>query len=172
MIIGNNINLRPLKKSDWDKTIQWRNDPNIKAMAMMHPYPITEFLEKEWYEDLLKSKSNKVIYFAITDKNDNPVGYIFLNNINLIHRNCYMGIVIGNTDQRGKGIGSEAIKLISEYAFKTLNLHKIIVEVVVENKQAIKVYEKLGFVHEGCMKQHFFLNGGFSDILIMSLFEK
>ena len=171
MLTGEIISLRPLQLKDWEKTLHWRNDPDIKAMAMMHPYPITEFMEKEWYEDLLKNKSNKVVYFAIADKNDTPVGYIFLNNINLLHRNCYLGIVIGDSTQRGKGIGSEAIKLLSEYAFNTLNLNKITVEVVNQNKYAIKVYEKLGFVNEGCMKQQFFSNGEYYDVIIMSKFK-
>lgn len=172
MLIGKQINLRELKLSDWEKTLQWRNDPQIKAMAMMHPYPVTEFLEREWYDDLLKIKSNKVIYFAIVDKDDIPVGYIFLNNINLLHKTCYLGIVIGNTEQRGKGYGTEALKLISKYAFETLNLNKITVEVVSENIQALNVYEKCGFVNEGTMKQQFFVNGIFSDVFIMSLFRK
>jgi UDP-4-amino-4,6-dideoxy-N-acetyl-beta-L-altrosamine N-acetyltransferase len=170
MLPGNNINLRPLRIADWGKTLQWRNDPDIKDLAMMHPYPVTELLEKEWYEELLKNKSNKVIYFAIADKDDSPLGYVFLNNINHIHRNCYLGIVIGDKTQRRKGYGTAAIKLLAQYAFNTLNMHKITVEVINKNPHALKVYEKLGFVNEGCMKQQFFSNGIYCDVLIMSLF--
>lgn len=172
MLKGTIVNLRSLRQSDWEKTLEWRNDPNIKVMAMMHPYPITEFLEKEWYEDLLKNKNNKVVYFAIVNKEDIPIGYIFLNNISLLHRNCYMGIVIGDTTNRGKGVGTEAINLIASYAFNTLNLHKITIEVIDLNINAIIVYEKLGFVKEGCLKQHFFVNNEFYDVFIMSLFKR
>jgi RimJ/RimL family protein N-acetyltransferase len=172
MIPGNNIILRPLRMDDWGRTLQWRNDLNIKFMAMMHPYPVTDLLEKEWYEELLKNKSNKVIYFAIADKDDSPLGYIFLYKINYIHRNCYLGIVIGDIEQRGKGYGTESIKLLTQYTFKTLNMHKITVEVINKNSHAIKVYEKLGFVNEGCMKHQFFSDGIYYDTIIMSLFEK
>lgn len=171
MIKGNNIILRPLKLSDWEKTIQWRNDFEIKKLAMMHPYPVTEFLEKEWYEDLLKNKSNKVVYFTITDNEDSPLGYIFLNNINPINKNCYLGIVIGDSANRGKGIGSVAIKLILDYAFNTLNMIKVTVEVVCQNKNALMLYENFGFVHEGCLKQQFYSNGIHHDVLLMSLFK-
>jgi len=129
MLTGENIYLRPLRFSDWEKTIQWRNDFELKKSAMMHPYPVTEFLEKEWYEELLKSKSSKFIYFAIADENDSPVGFIFLNNINPVNKNCYLGIIIGDKGQRGKGYGSEAIRLLLRYAFNTLNLNKVTVEV-------------------------------------------
>lgn len=171
MIKGNRIILRPLKLSDWEKTIEWRNDFEIKNLAMMHPYPITEFLEKKWYEELLKNKSNKVIYFAIADKDDSPLGYIFLNNISTVHRNCYLGIIIGDIIQRGKGYGAEAIRLILKYAFSTLNLNKISVEVVENNVNAIKIYKKIGFLEEANLKQQFFSNGIYNDVLIMSFFK-
>lgn len=171
MLKGDNIILRSLKLSDWEKTIEWRNDFENKKLAMMHPYPVTEFLELEWYEELLKNKSNKVVYFAITDINDCPLGYIFLNNINYIHRNCHLGIIVGSSATRSKGIGYEAISLISDYAFNTLNMIKITVEVICNNDKAIQLYKRLGFVQEGCMKNQFFSNGVHNDVLIMSLFK-
>ena len=48
MLNGNKIILRPMKSEDWEKTIQWRNDQNIKTLAMTHPFPVTEELEKKW----------------------------------------------------------------------------------------------------------------------------
>lgn len=171
MLKGRNINLRPLKLSDWEKTIQWRNDFEIKQLAMMHPYPVTEFLEKEWYEELLKSKSKKVVYFAIAGENDTPLGYVFLNNIHQINRNCYLGIVIGEILQRGKGYGEEAIKLLLGYAFGTLNMNKVTVEVVETNINAIKLYKKIGFVEEGVLKRQYFLNGNLLDVNVLSIFS-
>ena len=68
MLEGKKITLRPLKMADWEKTIQWRNNIKIKNMAMMHPFPITEIVEKDWYENILKSTSDKTVYFTITKK--------------------------------------------------------------------------------------------------------
>jgi RimJ/RimL family protein N-acetyltransferase len=149
MLKGEHIILRPLRLSDWEKTMQWRNDSDIKQLAMMHPYPVTEFL----------------------DEKDDPLGYIFLNNINQINRNCSLGIVIGDINQRGKGIGTEAIELISGYAFKTLNLNKVTVEVVEKNVNAVNLYKKLGFLEEGKLKQQYFSDDQYFDVLIMSLFK-
>ena len=171
MLKGKNIILRPLKLSDWNKTIQWRNDFDIKQLAMMHPFPVTEFLEKEWYEELLKNKSNKIIYFTIAEMDDSPLGYIFLKDIHQINRNCHLGIVIGDKIHRGKGYGEEAIKILLYYAFSALNMNKVIVEVVENNLNAIKLYKKLGFVEEGQLVQQFFSNGNFYTVLIMALFK-
>ncbi len=172
MLEGNNIILRPLRIDDWEKTLKWRNNIKIKRNTMMHPFPITEMVEKEWYENILKSKSDKSVYFAITKKDNFPIGFISLNKINYVHKNCYLGIVIGEFSEQGKGYGKEAIELINNYAFDILNLRKITLEVTENNMQAINLYKKLGFVVEGRLKQHYYSEGEYFDLIIMSLFKK
>lgn len=172
MLEGRNITLRPLKMSDWEKTIQWRNDIGIKEMAMMHPFPITEMIEKEWYENILKSINDKTIYFAVAKKDDTPIGFIMLNKISYMHRNCALGIVIGEKEEQGKGFGKEAIELIRDYAFNTLNINKITVEVIGTNRNAISFYEKLGFIEEGRLRQHFFVEGKYHDVIILAKFRE
>jgi RimJ/RimL family protein N-acetyltransferase len=171
MLKGKNITLRPLKISDWKKTIQWRNDIGIKNLALMHPFPITEMVEKQWFEDILKNKSDKIIYFAISINPDKPIGFVSLNNINYINGNCYLGIVIGEKEAQGKGFGVDAMNTIIDYTFNTLNLIKISVEVVSINEPALKLYKKLGFVEEGILRDQFFIDGAFLDVRIMSLFR-
>jgi len=171
MLEGKEIILRPLKVTDWQKTIEWRNNFSIKKMALMHPFPITEIIEKKWYQTVLKSTDNKNIYFTIVKKNDIPVGFITLKNINYTHKNCSLGIVIGDTDDRGKGYGKEAMLLLITYAFNTLNLKKITVEVVESNKRAYALYKKLGFIEEGRLKQHYFIEGEYLDVHLMSIFR-
>ncbi|MFW5872692.1 MAG: GNAT family N-acetyltransferase, partial [bacterium] len=122
MLKGDKVILRPLQKSDWKSSIGWRNDTEIKQQAMLHPYPITDMNEEQWYEEMLQTKSNKQVYFTITTISGQPIGYISLQNINYIHRNCYLGIVIGEKEARGKGFGEDSMKLIIDYAFNTLNL--------------------------------------------------
>lgn len=172
MLKGEKVELRPLRMDDWHKTIEWRNDITIKKLAMMHPFPITEINEIEWYEELLKSKSDKTIYFAIADKQESLLGFIFLNNINYTNKNCYLGIVIGKKDAQGKGYGFEAMTLIIDYAFNILNLNKITIEVVEYNQNAIHLYKKLGFIEEGNLKQQLFVNGSYKNVYLMSLFRK
>lgn len=171
MLKGEKISLRPLMFSDWEKTIQWRNDIIIKRKAMMHPFPITEMVEKEWYENILKSKNQESVYFTVIDKLDEPIGFVVLNKINQINKNCTLTIVIGESASQGKGYGKETMKLIIGYAFNTLNLNKISVEVISINEPAMNLYKALGFVEEGILKKHFFSDGQYMDVLIMSLFR-
>lgn len=172
MLKGEKVELRPLRMDDWHKTIKWRNDISVKKLAMMHPFPITEMNEQEWYEELLKSKSDKTIYFAIDNKNKEIIGFIFLDKINRTNRNCYLGIVIGDDTTRGKGYGRESINLLFNYAVDVLNLRKVIVEVVSVNKLALKLYKSIGFEEEGCLKQNYFFNGKYHNVLLLSKFVR
>lgn len=171
MLIGKNVILRPLKITDWEKTLKWRNNFDIKRLAMMHPFPITEMVEKGWYEKILESTSDKTIYFAITRKDDKPIGFVSLNKINYLHKNCGLGIVIGEPEERGKGFGKETMEIIISYAFNTLNLNKITLEIVEYNKYALTLYKEMGFVEEGRLKQHYFADGDFCDVLLYSIFR-
>ena len=71
----------------------------------------------------------------------------------------------------GKGIGKAALSLILEYAFSELNLHRVFLNVFSFNKRAIKLYEKMGFMHEGVLRQAFYRAGDWHDIVIMSILK-
>lgn len=172
MLIAEKIILRPMRRDDIKKTIEWRNDFDLRYLAMYHPFPVTEELEEEWIDGILKDKKNKTITFAIEEKDTNNfIGYIQLKEINWINRNCYFGIIIGDKDSQGKGYGKEALKLVIDYAFNILNLLKVTLEVIEINERAINLYKSFGFVIEGKLKNHFFWNNEYHDVLIMSIFK-
>lgn len=172
MLIGEKILLRPLLKEDKTRTYLWRNDPFIKKATMMHPFPITESVEEEWFNSIMASKKNDVIYFGIVEKAGNElIGYVLLNKINYISGTCGLGLVIGNSASRGKRLGKDVLELITRYAFEVLNLRKITLEVSEGNKQAIRLYEGFGFVQEGRLKEHFFSEGSLEDVIVMSFFR-
>jgi len=60
MLIGEKTILRPLKFTDREKTLKWRSNINIKKLVMMHLLPVTEMIEKEWYENIIKSITRKL----------------------------------------------------------------------------------------------------------------
>lgn len=85
--------------------------------------------------------------------------------------NCYFGIIIGEKNTQGKGYGKITMNLITKYTFNTLNLKKIILEVVESNEPAINLYKNLGFVTEGKLKKQYFADGKYYDVFVMSLFK-
>jgi diamine N-acetyltransferase len=170
VITGKRIILRPFTKEDLQQTIIWRNDSFIKLNAMLHPYPVTEKNEDDWYNSTIGSKDPKSVYFAIHTANDDRIiGYTFLKDINYIHGTCNFGIVIGNDSDRHQGYGKETLDRMIKYAFDILNLRKIYLEVIDDNKAAIILYQKRNFKEEGCLKKYFYFGDKYHDVFIMSL---
>jgi RimJ/RimL family protein N-acetyltransferase len=61
------------------------------------------------------------------------------------------------------------MRLLLKHGFETLNLHRIFLRVYETNPRAIRTYEKVGFVHEGRMRQALYRQGQYHDILLMSV---
>jgi UDP-4-amino-4,6-dideoxy-N-acetyl-beta-L-altrosamine N-acetyltransferase len=172
MIRGEKIFLRPLKYEDWEKTITWRNNLEFSSLIMSHPFPVTEELEKEWIKSVLEDKNDSSVHFGICLlDSEELIGITKLFNLNWISRTCYFGIFLGSKENRGKKYGKEVTELIIKYAFNSLNLRKILLEVITNNQPAIKLYQKIGFVIEGKLKRQYYASNAYHDVLIMSLFQ-
>ena len=170
---GEKILLRPLKETDFEKYYEWHSDDTIRFQASMHPFVVSERNESEWFENAIKDLSNKRVIFSIVFvETDELIGYFMLNDINLINKNASLGIVIGEKQYQGKGLGKEIIKLGTDYGFNNLGLEKISLDVVNENIFASKLYKKLGFMNEGLFVKHYFFNGSYYDIMRMAKFKK
>jgi len=172
MLIGEKVILRPIAFEDWEKTLQWRNDLEIKSSTLSHPFPITAEQEQEWYRDKLSSYDNRSIHFTIvTTEKGEAIGFIHLNSIDMINSNCHFGVVIGEKRDWGKGFGKEAVKLILNYAFSILNMNKVYCQVI-KKHPSIKTYFDLGGIEEGSLKHHVFKNGNYEDVYILAWYPE
>ena len=80
--------------------------------------------------------------------------------------------IIGDEENRSKGYGTEAMKLLVDYGFNILGLHNIDLNVFEFNKQAIKAYEKVGFKEYGRRHESYFLDGKFYDEISMEIINE
>ena len=99
------------------------------------------------------------------------LGHCGLYYIDWIHRFGEFGIYIGDDDFRSGGYGSDALRTLIGYGFNDLNLNKIWCEVY-DNNDALKVYEHIGFVYEGKMRQNYFNEGKYWDAHILSMLKE
>ena len=81
-------------------------------------------------------------------------------------------LIIGDKSARGKGYGTEAAELMPDYAFGYQNMHRVSIDVVGFNVDAIKFYERLGFQREGIQRDGYFLITGTINFVMMSLLEQ
>ncbi len=94
-------------------------------------------------------------------------GEVVLNELDRPNRACNLRIMI-TPGQVGRGLGSEAIALLLEHAFDTVGLHRISLEVYDFNPRARHVYDKLGFVAEGVLRDALYWDGEWVDATVMS----
>jgi len=170
MLSGRVTVLRPLRATDRAISVRWRNDPEIRDNILGYRFPITEAMEADWIDAVLKDQSRSRVVLAIEDKTDSAcVGFVYLNNIDWFARNAEFGILIGERNRHGRGLAKEALCLVAGYAFETLNLHKLYLRVAAFNKRALALYRAFGFVEEGVQRQQAFRRGRYYDVVLMGL---
>lgn len=164
-ITGKHIYLRDVRLSDVNENYyRWMNDPEVIKYIESRFFPVSIEALEEYVKE--KDKDKDSIFLAIIYKeNQKHIGNIKLGPINRIHRLADIGIIIGEKDYWGKGCAAESIRLISNYAFRTLNLHKLTAGCYKGNVASGKAFEKAGFIKEGVRKAHVFSEGKYQDIL-------
>ena len=125
--------------------------------------------EKEYLEDASK---NDCKFSIIKKENDELMGSIALDIVDYKNGNASLGIFIGEENNFSKGYGSEAIKLLINYAFNELRLHNIMLTVLDGNERAIKCYKKCGFTEFGRRHEALFRNGKYIDLIYMEIINK
>lgn len=163
-----NIILQAISNNDIAFINELRNDWENKKMTLGIRFPISYDSDVNWYERICTDHSNKNVFFMIKYKDSNQnIGLVQLVNIDWINRFSYVGIQIIKSEY-GKGIGATTINLIVEYAFKVLNLRKILAEIVAYNVASTKMFEKCHFVVTGILKKHIYYDNDFHDLMIYS----
>ena len=125
---------------------KWENNPIIRKYQHVE-IPITlEIMKKEWFPDV---RDKKKIIFEIWYKKDKiPIGLIDVHKISSIRRRAEIYICIGEPEYWGKGIGTEAVGLMLNHGFNTLNYRKIVARVNTCNIQSLKIFNKFGFIEK------------------------
>lgn len=133
---------------------------------------------KDYYpQDLVYSYIDRIVNdetrydFLIIDKNEKIIGEVVLNEIDFENKYCGYRIAIFQKDNFNKGYGSDATKLVIDFAFNTLKLHRIELDVYPFNPRAIAMYKKVGFIQEGLFREAKIINGKYVDVIKMAILD-
>jgi RimJ/RimL family protein N-acetyltransferase len=162
--------LRPLDRGDLSLIRAWHNTPDVRRETFAFPFPASIEAEEAWYDRNIASGDGRNAIFGIleTASGSGIVGLVMLRNIDWISRTAWFGIFIGKTEARGKGLAREAMRAIIAFGFDNLGLNRIALEVSASNERAIALYDQMGFVREGVMRQARFIDGKFVDVVLMA----
>ncbi len=172
MIKGKTIYLRLIEPEDLENTYLWHNDFDIQKMTCGSIRFVSKEIERNW---LLSKTSNnqKDIYLAICAiENDKMIGLYSINDIDLLNRKCRLGgVVIGDKEYRDGDAHREAGKIVTDYAFNQLNMHKVTGSCLKEHIFSRADMETSGYHLDGILRDDVYKNGCYHDVCVYSLTE-
>lgn len=153
------VTIRKFQRDDIPKKVEWINNPeNNKFLHYDLPLEIEK--TERWFD---ANEGRKDRYDAVIEADGKPCGTIGLLSIDRKNCKAEYYIAMGETALKGKGISTQATKLILDYAFMELELNKVYLYTETENVPAQKLFEKVGFIKEGCIRDDLFSHGRFVD---------
>jgi len=169
LLRGDLVTLSRPTKEDIPIIASWSHDIEYSRMLRRGLiYPDTAEDYEGWFAEMAKEESGYP--FAIRRIEDNSlVGWLAIRAIFWQARHCSLVIGIGDQSQRGRGYGSDALRVALKYAFLEMNLNRVGLEVMSYNDAGIRAYSKVGFQHEGTLRAFVYRDGVYYDIYTMSI---
>jgi RimJ/RimL family protein N-acetyltransferase len=170
MIYGDRLRLRAVERSDLELFVEWLNDPEVREGLLLH-LPLSMAEEEKWFEDMINHPAveHPMVIEIRQDESWVMIGNCGIHNIDWRLRSAEVGIFIGEKGYWDQGYGTEAMIVLLDHSFNTLNLNRVALQVYEDNPRAVRAYEKAGFVHEGRERQGMYKNGRYVDIIWMSV---
>lgn len=125
---------------------------------------------KKWVE-FHNNNKEELLLVVYDEEAHKLIGHVGLYKIDERARKAEYGILLADDASRGKGFGTMCTKMMVDYAFDVLKLHRVYAEVIAENKASECMFKKCGFKVEGILRDDNFKNGRYFDVLVMSILE-
>ncbi|TXS40484.1 N-acetyltransferase [Streptomyces sp. uw30] len=169
VLTGDRTVLRPFTEADAETMWEIIGDPEVERFTGESPAELTPERVRAWYGS--RSAQPDRLDLAVTDRATGElVGEVVLYEWDPQARSCTFRTLIG-PGGRGRGIGTEATRLIIGHGFGQLGLHRIQLEAYSYNRRALHVYEKVGFATEGIRREIELRDGEWVDEVMMALLD-
>lgn len=168
LLVGERVRLRGTRDDDLPTLAHWLMDPEIRSTQSNIVLPLSEAAARELIAGWSKNEGPDVGFSIETLDSERLVGHAGLFGGGVKDRRRMVGIYIGRPflDQ---GFGTDAMRLIIDYGFRELGLHRIELTVMGFNARAIAAYRKAGFTEEGRAREAVFHDGHWYDEVSMAI---
>ncbi|WP_312349941.1 GNAT family protein [Actinomyces sp.] len=172
---GDLVVLRPFDVADVDVMARILADPEVLRLTgsvtsteeIHRASPLADDRTREWYAS--RAQVDGRLDLAVVDRaSDTVVGEVVLNEFDPSSNSANFRTLMG-PEGRGRGLGTEAARLILGHGFEVIGLHRIGLDVFAFNPRARHVYATVGFVVEGVKRDAFAFDGEYVDEIWMSI---
>lgn len=160
------ITLRTIEEDDLAFLHETINDPSVRQYLPNRP-PFTLDQEREYFENVVCNDENVNLLICADGE---PAGTIGLHPADSVDGTGELGLFLAESVW-GRGIGTEAARVITDYAFDERRLHRVTARVMAPNEASKRIWEKLGYRHEATLREADFVDGAFVDVLWYAVLE-
>ncbi len=165
-LAGERVRLRELRDADLPTLVRWWRDPEV-AVFNHRVLPRPDGPVEEQFRAWSTNDSAMGAGFCVETPDGELIGHVALFGADAGNRCATFGIVIG-PEHQSKGYGTEATRLMADFGFLQLGLHRIELQVDADNARGISAYRTAGFVQEGLLREKLFYAGRFHDQVVMA----
>jgi len=167
-LLGDKVALGPQDKRLIPLMTAWDNDFVTNGISGDDLKPFTQASVAASVETRLREGREGWYGFTIYERATwRLIGHTNLRDVNTVHRTGEIGILIGERDCRGKGYGTEVVRLILDFAFNGLNLHNVWLDTLSVNPSAVASYTRAGFREIGRRREAYRIGGQTYDVILM-----
>jgi diamine N-acetyltransferase len=168
IVTGERAALGMLRREHLPALASWFNDPEVRR-GLAHRGVVNVEAEEKWFETMTEAGGAprpSAVAFAIHAADDGElVGACSLEEIDHNFLRAEFGIFMGR--RRGEGIGSDAVRLVLDWAFHVIGLRNVMLETYDFNEAAKRAYERAGFREIGRRRDAVLALGRRSDSILM-----
>ena len=168
MLRGAKVTLRAVERTDVPRLWELRNDAEIEQISSGVPRPRSTAEMEAWFDKLVADRDAHVF---VIESDGRLVGQCNVREIDPVNRRAELGISL-LAAEIGKGFGSDAVRVLLDYAFRHLNLHRVWLDTLATNERGLRAYKACGFTEEGRLRQHEWSDGRYEDLVLMGVLRE
>ena len=172
---GKQISLRAIEPTDIDVIYKWENDTETWKVSNTQT-PFSRFVLEQYivsvHQDIYSTKQLRLMIELTPNpstigEDSRAIGCIDLFDFDPSNLRAGIGVLIADKSDRRKGYASEALEVLIEYCFHTLNLHQLYCNITTDNESSVLLFQKHGFQITGIKKQWIRSGDKFKDELLL-----
>lgn len=164
---GKRVRLVPLDRArHLENAMHWLNDPEVTQWTNIGDVPLTRLNEEEYFSKAEEGQDDEV-HFAVESLEGDHIGFTGLHKIEQRNGVGLTGSIIGRRELWGKGYGTDAACVRTQYAFEVLGLRLLLAEVMAENTGSLRMLAKVGYQEVGRVPERYWKRGMFRDQVLM-----